>query len=173
VEVIPLQYPNELVGWFCKYELWRPDLPKGRTIYFDLDTIILKLDGIPDFPAPFAVASGITKMEQKGPPWKDSEGRWRFPGFQGSVMVWDYGYVTKFWDKFQLGKKDYLNRLASEQDFLGENFSNEVSMPREWFMKIRNVPNQTPSGDVRVVLTGRGHNDQAAERYKWARRAWH
>ena len=178
VQCIPLTSGFE--GWWPKVELWRPDLPEGRSVYFDLDTLIIR-DPAPivNFEAPFAAimpGPGVGSGDQDDPhapepwkPWKDQEGFMRVPRYQTSVMVWDSGYGHKFWHSFMPTHKI---RLASDQDYLGEVFPDEARMQTDWFRK---MPKNglKPIKPRMVVLTMPMRNDQAARQYAWVRELWH
>lgn len=172
VDVIPLEHP-ELIAWWAKMEMFRPGLPKGRNVYFDLDTLPLHgIRSIAHYPAPFACIPGMSGFERAGGrPWQDQEGKWRVPKYQTSCIVWDTSESARIWDRFQAGRQDYLERLASDQDFLGEQFPGEAVMPRRWFSKLNAVKGR-PRPDCRVVLTMMAHNDGAARQYSWANTAW-
>jgi len=196
VECIPLTLGFE--GWWPKVELWRPDLPAGRNVYFDLDTLIIRNPApIVRFDAPFAAimpGRGVGSGDQDDPlapepwkPWKDQEGFWRVPRYQTSVMVWDTAYVAKFWQRwtepasimdesgFSSGAgvaPDWKGRLASDQDFLGEQFPDEARMPTDWFRKMpRN--GRKPVKPRMVVMTMPMRNDEAARQHEWVRQLWH
>jgi hypothetical protein len=173
VECIPLN--GGMVGWWPKMELFRPDLPSGRNLYFDLDTLIVRdAQALADFPAPFAaIEPGREVGSDKPEPWLDVEGKLRVPKYQTSVMVWDSRHVEDFWRAFQLNKADNLERLASDQDFLGEQFPSQARMPTEWFTRIKRVARMFPPPPIKVVLTMRMHNDGAAGRYPWVKKLWH
>jgi hypothetical protein len=173
IESIPLN--GGMVGWWPKMELFRPDLPAGRNLYFDLDTVIVRdALALANYPAPFAaIEPGREVGSNKPEPWLDVEGKWRHPRYQTSVMAWDSEHVRHFWGAFQDKREDYLAEVASDQDFLGKVFPDEARMPTEWFTRIGRVARQFPSKPIKVVLTMRMHNDGAAARYPWVRRLWH
>lgn len=172
VEVVPLEYPD-LIAWWAKMALFAPNMPEGRNVYFDIDTLLLrKIDGIAWFKAPFACIPGMSGMERVGgKPWEDGEGKYRYPRYQTSCMVWDTDQAKPVWDEFQSIKEYALEHYASDQDFLGDKFPNLALMPRPWFMKLNTVKG-SPRHDCRVVLTMMAHNDGAAEKYSWASEAW-
>lgn len=177
VECIPLTSGFE--GWWPKMELFRPDLPAGRNVYYDLDTLIIREPtAITKYPAPFATIKpgrgvgsfGKTPLEpEPWKPWKDQEGFWRVPRYQTSVMVWDSEYGHRFWEAFT---PEHKARLASDQDFLGEVFPNEARMPTEWFRKMRSNW-EIPNKPAMVVLSMPMRNDEAARHASWAREQWH
>lgn len=182
VECIPLTSGME--GWWPKMELFRPELPpspSGRNLYFDLDTLIIR-DPWPivNYAAPFAAIKpgpGVGSGDQNNPhapepwkPWLDQERKWRHPRYQTSVMVWDTPHVRKFWDNFEPAKS--MNYLASDQDYLGEQFPNEARMPTEWFRKMPKN-GYMPHRPKMVVLTMPMRNDEAARLHQWVRDIWH
>lgn len=169
IECISLQ--SRLTGWWPKLELFRDDLPAGRNVYFDLDTLIVDDIGpIVTYPAPFAaIRPGPEVGGDQPEPWLDQEGKWWVPRYQTSVMVWDSDYGHRIWAAF---KPDYVQRLASDQDFIGEVFPDEARMPTEWFTLIPPAGAFSPAPPVRVVLTAPIRNDAAARRYDWAARIW-
>ena len=170
VETLPLT--SGMIGWWPKMELFRPDLPSfpGRQLYFDLDTLPLQgLQEIIDFDAPFAAIRPGKGVGSNAPaPWLDQMKRWRVPRYQTSVMVWDAGYVHKFWNAFTPGHHEHL---ASDQDYLGHKWPDEARMPTEWFKKIGKSKDM-PLPPIKVVLTMPFRNDEAARRYKWVAKIW-
>ena len=169
IECVALR--SRLIGWWPKMELFRADLPAGRNVYFDLDTLILGgIGSIVAYPAPFAaIRPGPAVGADQPEPWRDQEGKWWVPRYQTSVMVWDSDYGHRFWEA--LGP-EHVERLASDQDFFGEVFPDEGRMPTEWFSLIQPTSDYTPASDVKVVLTSPIRNDEAARRHAWAARLW-
>lgn len=169
IRTIELQ-SKELLGWWPKMELFRPKLPGGRNVYFDLDTLIVgDVQEIVDYPAPFAAIEVSDQVGSNRPePWLDQEGKWRVPRYQTSVMVWDSKYGHRFWKTF---KPEHLERLASDQDFLGEVFPDEALLPWQWFAKVGHCK-KGPKHPLKVVLSGSGRNADAARRYPWAGAIW-
>jgi hypothetical protein len=169
IECVPPK--SRLVGWWPKMELFRTDLPAGRNLYFDLDTLILgDISLIMTYPARFAaICPGPEVGADEPEPWLDQEGKWWVPRYQTSVMVWDSEYGHRFWEAFN---PEHVERLASDQDFLGEAFPDEARMPTEWFTRIELTSNFSPAAYVKVVLTSPIRNDEAARRYAWAARIW-
>lgn len=170
VDVIPLAQPDTLLGWWAKMELFRPDLPAGRNLYFDLDTVIVGgVQEIAEFPARFACAKpGAFVGPVRTKRLLDQEGRWRVPGYQTSVMVWNSDAGHRFWEAFE---PDQMARLASDQDWLKEFFPKEDCLPAEWFSRIRHCKDG-PWPGLKVVLTGPYRNDGAAWRYPWIAGIW-
>lgn len=171
IECVPIE--TDLVGWWPKMELFRPGLPEGRNVYFDLDTVLIGgLEDIVNYPAPFAAAKPGARVGSGGKrKWLDQEGKYRISGkYQTSVMVWDTEYGRRFWDAF---KPEHVETLASDQDFLAEVFPNEKRMPQAWFSKIRAINKwRRPHAGLKVVLTMPYRNDRAAELFSWVRERW-
>lgn len=193
IDTVPLACPD-LKGWWGKMELFRPGVAEGRNLYLDLDTIILQLDGVADWPTSFAaIKPGRRVGSNWHPRWLDQEGRTRVTGYQTSVMVWDAEYGHKFWEGFnnwsgypiqcpdggfttttlhgEYARREWMNRIASDQDFLADQFPNEGKLYSRWFAKIRMCP-EVWRKQVRVVLSTPHKNDSAAKLYPWLREYW-
>lgn len=168
IECVPLI--SDMTGWWPKMELFRSDLPPGRNLYFDLDTLIVgDCCSIIEFDAPFAcIKPGKGVGSDQPHKWVDQEGFWRVPRYQTSVMVWDGVYGHAFWKTFSAAHRQHF---ASDQDFLGELFPAEARMPTEWFTKINRVKNG-PRDPIKVVLSMPYRNDEALTRFPWVSKFW-
>lgn len=169
VECIPLR--TNLKGWWPQVEIWRPDLPtEGRNFYLDLDVLLIRdIHEIINFPADFAIIKAGPHMGGGKRPWEDKHGKWRYPGYQGSMKVWSHGAVHRFWEAFD-PERD-TEHFASDQDFLFRRFPKERTLPDRWFTSIYDCPDY-PKPPVKAVLTYGMNNDRAAEENEWVRQVW-
>lgn len=170
VECIPLI--TKLEAWWPQVEIWRPDLPtEGRNLYCDLDVLLIRdIKVIVNIPAEFAIIHATKQLGGGVKPWIDKHNRWRYPGYQGSMKVWNHGATKRFWNAFDPVK--HPKHYASDQDFLKHKFPHEKMIPGKWFLPIYICPEFPKDENVKAVLTYAMQNDKAAELYPWVREIW-
>jgi len=122
-----------LEGWWQKLALFSPHMPWAegeRVIYFDLDVAITgRLEGLP---------KGIIRD-------------WHLPGYNSSVMVWDYGEHREVWGLFDHADK---TRLHGDQDWLTE-VGGWNTFPPGMFVSYRSHAGESiPTGAVAVIFHG-------------------
>lgn len=185
VDTIPLS--RDWPGWWSKLCLFDPELQlPGRTIYFDLDTLITGyLDVLADWAGgDFGVMPGQHSLRGA-----QHEGQ-ATPGIQSSVMVWDEGAPCYVFDRAQTfdfaqsppcrGDQDFIER-ARHPDFSDQDVIDVASrvaggkryrfLPWHYFCKLRHCHDGPPE-DVRVVLSMPWKNDEAAQRIQWVHDLW-
>jgi len=124
VECIP--FATDLVGWWAKIELFRPDLFTGSTLYFDLDVVLTaSVDGIvlqaASDPSRLWMRDDFSYSLVKPRTDLDPSAR-RLLGGPGccnsSVMAWHGDNVRIIWDAFDRkvmdemhGDQNYISRL--------------------------------------------------------------
>lgn len=168
---VPLQYPNQLRGWWAKMELFRAGLSssKYRMLYLDLDTLIVgNLKPLIDFDTTMAICPGF------GDPDRRDQGE--VFGYNSSVMVFDYP-MKEVWDKFMQGYDEHMKLYRGDQDFLKHNFPDLATFPREWIRKLGYYMNNRNGlkefdDEVKVILSMPKKNVQAAHEYKRVRKIW-
>lgn len=152
---IPLLHGDDWPGWWAKMELYRPDLPAGRTLYMDLDThIIRSLAPVLDFEGDLVlfddrVARHSPKHRQRG------EMGWVYR-YQASTILFNAGQWGWLYEKFKQDWDYYLEHYRSDQDVLGEWIPDQPTFPKEWLMKLATVMKKkytTPPEDV-IFITG-------------------
>lgn len=153
-ERVPME--TDWPGWWAKIELFRHF--KGRTLYLDLDTVIVK------DPRPLVTDDFL--MIQN----------WVYPELLASgVMSWngDYSHIA---DRFDGVKDDVMQRYVTkeqwgDQAFIAENAGNVKPFP--WgeiaSYKIQR-PMHNPPGMARIVAFNGTHVPWNGPR--WARQWW-
>lgn len=152
VETIPLI--SKTRGWWCKIELFRPDLNLGdRILFLDLDTLIVaNLNCLFDLADDFIVAPRLLRKR---------------PGISSAVMVWDRGCGHKIWEQFD---NSVTERLHGDQDWIYELYPNLPTIPMKYLL--RNYKRYNPSGDNQIVIIPCGKPELRAEEYPWIDEIW-
>lgn len=129
IHVIPC--PNNVRGWWAKLYLFSPGiLPAGRTLYFDLDTVIPgRLDDLANYGGQFAILRDF------------ASGR----GYGSGVMAWANGYGADIWQSWvdagqpevAGGDQAWIERVISRADILQDLYprqivSYKVDKSEEW-----------------------------------------
>lgn len=119
-------------GWWGKVELFRPDMPCGRTLYLDLDThIVSNLKPILDFKGDL-VMFPTPYMRKKR---VNTEGKIVIPRYQAGTMLFTSGTLTSIFRDFHKVAEFYMQTYRSEQDIYGEWLPNQPTFPARWLMK--------------------------------------
>lgn len=132
---------NNWPGWWSKVELFRPDLPCGRTLYLDLDTYIVNsLESL------LAVEGDLVMFPS---PYHKGQ-------YQAGTMLFTSGTLYWVYDTFKRWAKNYMNKYRSEQDLYGDWIPNQPTFPAKWLMKasdyIRNGYNVKKDT---IIISGR------------------
>lgn len=139
---IELLHGNDWPGWWAKMELYRPDLPAGRTLYMDLDShVIYSLQPIFDFEGDLVLF--------------DSQDTSRY---QAATILFNATEFTWLYDKFKEDWNYYMRNYRSDQDLLGKWIPDQPTFPKEWLIKLRNIMGspvlrRNPPEDV-IIVTG-------------------
>lgn len=148
-EKIKLEYAWP--GWWSKMELHRPDLPKGRTLYLDLDShVIRSLKPILDFKGNLVMfRTRASKIKQRHPE----------PGlihrYQAATMLFDSGSMVDMYKIFCEDPEYYMQRFRSDQDFMGWFIPNQPVFPNEWMLKLKEcLYTVRPPSDEAIIVTG-------------------
>ena len=132
---IKLLHGDDWPGWWSKMELYRPDLPAGRTLYLDLDSHVIRpLQPILDFEGDLVLFNTkdkrhISKHHQQG-----------IDGlvyrYQAATILFNSRKWSWIYDKFLADWDYYLEHYRSDQDILGEWIPNQPCFPDYWLMKM-------------------------------------
>lgn len=146
--IYPIELENNWPGWWSKVELHRPDLPKGRTLYLDLDThIVNDLQPILDYEGDLvmfktrvrsrAIMSGLVKR------------------YQAATMLFDSGtpVMKEFYHNFKTNPVWWMNKYRSDQDVMGAWIPNQPTFPDNWMMKLNNCQDGIIPKDC-IIVTG-------------------
>jgi hypothetical protein len=145
-------------GWWSKVELFRPDLPCGRTLYLDLDTHIIKglqpiLDTQGDlvmFPSP--------ELDKKGNVHINTKDGLKIVKYQAGTMLFTPGKLTWVYDKFRKDADRLMNKYRSEQDIYADWLPHQPTFKREWITKINTVIKRKTVNNKTIVVTGNPKN---------------
>jgi alpha-N-acetylglucosamine transferase len=170
VEVIQLK--NNWPGWWAKMEMFRPDLPMGKTLFLDLDLVILEnLDELIEQDTEFMICPAI------GKPRRQEENKIKV-GYNASVILFERGEITeKIYNEFNTDPKMFMSQFRGDQDFLKTFFPDFDKFPKEWIRKIRwcfdedNKKFGVPS-ELKILLCMPWKNDKAARRLNIVKRLW-
>ena len=108
--------PKECKGWFAKLFLFSKEADlKGRTFYFDLDTIINgNLDEYFEYKGKFAILRDFYRPD----------------GYGSGLMAWQEGYGEHIWNAFknlnypeiQGGDQSFIEKFVKDADILQDVF---------------------------------------------------
>jgi hypothetical protein len=153
-ERIELKY--KLPGWWSKVELFRPDLPKGRTLYLDLDShVIRNLDPILDF------VGDLVMFNTRVPNWKKRKEPGLVCRYQAATMLFtpNANVMQKVWNKFTSNPKQYMMQFRSEQDMYGAWIPNQPTFPDNWMIKLDNCRGMKEPPENAIIVTGQPKRD--------------
>lgn len=167
VEAVPVAKLPVLAPW-TKVELFNPCRDwTGRVLYLDLDSLIVApLAPILDVVADFAITADPTNAKNRT---RDRFGRQIVRRFNSSVMVWDSGAAT---DLYTAWSPAIADRLSGDQDWIGEQRPDAVTLPRAWFPRVSELQGEPPTDPAKVVLCKVPKNHLAAERWPWVDALW-
>ena len=139
-------------GWWAKMELHRPDLPKGRTLYLDLDShVISNLDPILDYPGNLVMFdTKASKRKQE-----NNTSLTLIYKYQAATMLFDPGAMKQIYKRFKKRPEFYMNKFRSDQDIMGEWISNQPVFPGEWMKKLVGCKGMTSPPKNVIIITGR------------------
>jgi len=147
---IPLKH--NWPGWWAKMELHRPDLPKGRTLYLDLDShVISNLDPILNYPG------NLVMFRTKVPPKKQVNRKKLsvIHCYQAATMLFTPGAMKQVYKRFEKQPGFYMNKFRSDQDVMGAWIPDQPVFPNRWLKKLSQCGDmKSPPKDV-IIITGR------------------
>lgn len=143
-------------GWWAKMELHRPDLPKGRTLYLDLDShIINSLGPILDYPGDLVMFDTKANKYKRETSKRSTDGKIFIHKYQAATMLFDPGSMVGMYDKFKMNAEKYMKLYRSDQDVMGEWIPDQPTFPKEWMIKLGSFKRQVKklSEDI-IIVTG-------------------
>ncbi len=144
IEKIKLRH--DWIGWWSKVELHRPDLPKGRTLYLDLDShVIRRLRPILDYKGDLVMFSS-----------KAVAGRGIVKKYQAATMLFDSGtkVMVDLYDKFKSDPDYWMAKYRSEQDIMGAWMPDQPTFPDSWMSKLSIVRDLKKAPEDCIIVTG-------------------
>lgn len=141
---------NDWPGWWSKVELFRPDLPCGRTLYLDLDTYIVRslqpiLDTKGDLVMFPTTINGDSQWTRDG---------WLIPRYQAGTMLFAPGQLSWVYSKFKSQSQRLMQKYRSDQDIYAVWLPTQPTFPRHWLMKKREFERVGGIGDNTIIVTG-------------------
>jgi hypothetical protein len=152
-----------LKGWWGKVGFFKGDLPYGKTVYFDLDMLIVgNLDELFDFDADFALIKHwkkVRKFSKKGE---------AVPAYNSSCML--FGNPDARFYYYDTLEDEHVQRFRGDQDWIAYNNLNEKTFPPEWFVAYENL-NGEPQPPVKVVICN-VHDNHTIDHVPWVKEVW-
>lgn len=111
-DVVILDLPSNLSGWWCKPYIYSRDLPiKGTILYMDLDVVIASnIDHLFEFyPDDWCVIRDFTRVMR--PKWEK---------YNSSVVRFKTGQLHFVWERFTKQQQAIQKRHFGDQDWLWE-----------------------------------------------------
>lgn len=151
IKPIPLLYAWP--GWWSKMELHRPDLPKGRTLYMDLDSHAMRsLSPILDYKGDLVMFN--TQIPKDKWEWLLKDG-WRCR-YQAATMLFTPGteVMQLIWNKFMEHPKVWMEEYRSDQDIMGHWTPNQPTFPPQWMVKLDWIRRNNRLTSECIIVTG-------------------
>ena len=123
-DIIPLELPDNLNGWWCKPYMFSKSLPiNGTILYMDLDVVIANnIDKLFTYqPGRWLAIRDFTRVMR--PTWKK---------YNSSVVRFQTGQLKHVWERYQADPLSIQRRFHGDQDWLYEADRNAVLWPDEW-----------------------------------------
>jgi hypothetical protein len=149
---IKILFKHTWPGWWAKVELFRPDLPCGKTLYLDTDThIVRSLQPILDFPCKDLV---MFPSKENKKIWGVLHSDGWVHRYQASTMLFQPGALVWLYYKFKENAENYMGLYRGEQDMYGKLIPNQPTFPREWLLKTEALKTGLP--EETIIVTGQG-----------------
>ena len=157
-----------LKGWWAKMNLFnRRNMPPGRILYFDLDTVIIDdISPLATLEVDFGICRNFTR----------AAGHSTYPCKYGScVMSVGPDFGQPIWDEFDSEKERFILRCrygdqeAIESIYPFAKVLNE-DLPPGFFLGYRDIKATKPPGAAVVVFAG--NNKPEKYNQPWIRKAW-
>jgi hypothetical protein len=166
VHTIPLRH--RWPGWWSKIELFGPALRSAdRVMYLDLDVLITgSLDEMASHPAPIIFLPphhkilGIPPTPKKGVVRK----------YQSSCILWSPPVGQEIFDRFT---DSAMENFRGDQDWIATTMPDCATWDLSVVCKLSQCSGNGPPKNVRIVLAVGGKNEEAARRWRWARKIWY
>lgn len=156
---------TKLPGWWAKMELFNPAVrPRGRVLYFDLDTVICAdLSPLIMIGCKFGICENFTKLAGHNS-WNCNYG--------SCVMSLADGFGASIWEHFIRSRMEDFPRgdqQAIEAFYPGAQYLQDLLQPG-YFVGYRDLTATKPPGAAVIVFAGshKPHNSP----HQWIKDAW-
>ena len=154
-------------GWWAKMQLFHPGHRTGRTLYFDLDTVVVgDLTPLAEWAGDFAICENFTKRAGH-PNWPCNYGscvmslapKW------GASIYRTFNSEPQIW----MERNPRGDQQAIEEIYPDATYLQDV-MPPGYFLGYRDMTPSKPDGCAIVIFAGsrKPHNCE----HKWVRDQW-
>jgi len=124
-DIVPIDIPQHLSGWWCKPYMYSAELPlTGTILYMDLDVVIASsLDKLFEYSqGDWCVIRDFTRAMQ--PNWQK---------YNSSVIRFNKGQLDKVWRDFNSNHEQIIKTHFGDQDWLWTSAQNTAKLwPDEW-----------------------------------------
>jgi hypothetical protein len=154
VRVVPVS--GQAWGWYCKLEMLGSKALRGRCLYFDLDSLILRnIDDLAAYQGPFA-GLGCARSNRL---------------FSSGIMAWEAGSVDYIWEKWLKagkpilgsGDDEWIDKVNPHAHRLQHKFAGIYSF--KW-----HKCSPCPPDDARIIFFTRQPKCHNAS--MWVQKAW-
>ncbi len=163
VEAMPIHWSPKTFGWWAKCFLFQAKRFKGRVLYLDIDTLVMRsLVPIVEFPSSFALIPDAGSFQPK-------THHQVVKRFNSSVMVWEADVNRQLFD---LWTPEVMRKYWGDQDLIGAEWPQASTMPLEWFPRLSAIQAGPVPDEAIVVLAKKPKPEEAARRWPWVDQAW-
>lgn len=141
-DIVCLDLPSNLAGWWCKPYMFSADIPlEGTILYMDLDVVIANnIDKLFTYsPDDWCTVRDFTRVMR--PKWEK---------YNSSVVRFKKGQLDRVWRKYNQNPRMWQKRFFGDQDYLWDADKSAVLFPdawiRSWKWEIRKTKNFEPGG---------------------------
>ena len=165
IPAIKIPFRNNWPGWWAKVELFRPDLPKGRTLYLDTDTYIVNnLQPILDYDGNLVMFDSREPKKR----WSRAPVQGWVYRYQAATMLFNPGALSWVYFKFKNDPEAYMNTYRGEQDMYGIWIPNQPTFPQEWMLKLDAVKVHKKIRRDTIIVTGQPKGTEWRDPHKYA-----
>lgn len=154
-----IQMHHSWPGWWGKMELYRLDMPPGRTLYIDQDTYVVdSLSAVLDYSGDFVLFRNRNRKNIEKTVLR----------YQAGIMLFDSGQWGWVYSKFRQDAPRYMKTFRGDQDVLGYWLPDQPMFPDHWMIKAGRVPLKKPKECI--FVTGQPQNINYKElpnKIKW------
>lgn len=142
-------------GWWSKIELFRPDLPEGRTLYIDLDShVVGNLGPLFDHKGDLILMKGSGKNVKRGK-YVDYDKTGEIWQYRSGVMLFEARLFSWIYFQFEDEGDKLMRRYRGDQDLIADWLPNQPTFPPRYMVKLKSVINRNMFYKETKIVTGR------------------